>query len=216
MQLWLAWSVCLQWPSLRCRWTKLGGRFSFLYQVWFSLLSSQGKLLLKDFQELCKPAGVETSALQCSGRVAGRSLSLGGGSAPQQGHSHGENHSPITLTVLLPLSTAGVMLASNLTMGLYIHFVPASHNSTVANTSLAISANLPAGPTNYITLIPLLATMFFIMGRCREHRTGHQPGEDASHPRQGDVEQGDWVWSWEEGRCPWKSRKAGICSHFEE
>ncbi|NWS91528.1 GTR6 protein, partial [Toxostoma redivivum] len=65
---------------------------------------------------------------------------------------------------ILLFVSAAVMLASNLTMGLYIHFVPASHNSTVANTTLLSSANLPAGPTNYITLIPLLATMFFIMG----------------------------------------------------
>lgn len=68
----------------------------------------------------------------------------------------------------LPLSTAGVMLLSNLTMGLYIHFMPASQNSTIANKTLVSSANLPAEPTNYITLIPLLATMFFIMGKCRE------------------------------------------------
>lgn len=123
---------------------------------------------------------------------------------------HGEDHPAIILTVLLPLSTAGVMLVSNLTMGLYIHFVPASHNGTVANTTLVGSATLPAEPTNYITLIPLLATMFFIMGRCREHRTGHQPGEGVSHPRQGDVEQGDGVWRWKEGRCPWESKKGGI------
>lgn len=121
---------------------------------------------------------------------------------------HGGDHSPIIPTV--PLSAAGVMLVSNLTMGVYIHFVPVSHNGTVANTTLVSSANLPAEPTNYITLIPLLATMFFIMGRCREHRTGHQPGEGVAHPRQGDTERGDWVWSWKEGRCPWKSRKDGI------
>ncbi|NXY37230.1 GTR6 protein, partial [Pomatorhinus ruficollis] len=65
---------------------------------------------------------------------------------------------------ILLFVSAGVMLVSNLTMGLYIHFVPASHNGTVANTTLASSAHLPAEPTNYITLIPLLATMFFIMG----------------------------------------------------
>ncbi|XP_068887671.1 solute carrier family 2, facilitated glucose transporter member 6 isoform X4 [Aphelocoma coerulescens] len=64
---------------------------------------------------------------------------------------------------ILLFVSAGVMLVSNLTMGLYIHFVPASHNGTVANTTLVSSANLPAEPTNYITLIPLLATMFFIM-----------------------------------------------------
>ncbi|NXA19468.1 GTR6 protein, partial [Ibidorhyncha struthersii] len=65
---------------------------------------------------------------------------------------------------ILLFVSAGIMLASNLTMGLYIHFVPASQNSTIANKTLVSSANLPAEPTNYITLIPLLATMFFIMG----------------------------------------------------
>ncbi|NWZ60493.1 GTR6 protein, partial [Haliaeetus albicilla] len=65
---------------------------------------------------------------------------------------------------ILLFVSAGVMLVSNLTMGLYIHFVPASQNSTIANKTLVSSANLPAEPTNYITLIPLLATMFFIMG----------------------------------------------------
>ncbi|XP_016157918.1 PREDICTED: solute carrier family 2, facilitated glucose transporter member 6 isoform X2 [Ficedula albicollis] len=65
---------------------------------------------------------------------------------------------------ILLFVSAGVMLASNLTMGLYIHFMPASHNGTVANTTLVSSADLPAGPTNYITLIPLLAAMLFIMG----------------------------------------------------
>ncbi|NWR63554.1 GTR6 protein, partial [Bucorvus abyssinicus] len=65
---------------------------------------------------------------------------------------------------ILLFVSASVMLASNLTMGLYIHFVPASQNSTIANKTLESSANLPAEPTNYITLIPLLATMFFIMG----------------------------------------------------
>ncbi|NWY29111.1 GTR6 protein, partial [Pheucticus melanocephalus] len=65
---------------------------------------------------------------------------------------------------ILLFVSAGVMLVSNLTMGLYIHFEPASHNGTVANTTLASAASHPAEPTNYITLIPLLATMFFIMG----------------------------------------------------
>ncbi|KAF1504048.1 Solute carrier family 2, facilitated glucose transporter member 6, partial [Eudyptula minor novaehollandiae] len=65
---------------------------------------------------------------------------------------------------ILLFVSAGVMLLSNLTMGLYIHFMPASQNSTIANKTLVSSANLPAEPTNYITLIPLLATMFFIMG----------------------------------------------------
>uniref|UniRef100_A0A8C3JGU2 Solute carrier family 2 member 6 n=1 Tax=Calidris pygmaea TaxID=425635 RepID=A0A8C3JGU2_9CHAR len=65
---------------------------------------------------------------------------------------------------ILLFVSAGVMLVSNLTMGLYIHFVPASQNGTIANKTLVSSATLPAEPINYITLIPLLATMFFIMG----------------------------------------------------
>ncbi|NXS51976.1 GTR6 protein, partial [Brachypteracias leptosomus] len=65
---------------------------------------------------------------------------------------------------ILLFVSAGVMLVSNLTMGLYTHFVTASQNGTIANKTLLSSATLPAEPTNYITLIPLLATMFFIMG----------------------------------------------------
>ncbi|NXF09687.1 GTR6 protein, partial [Smithornis capensis] len=65
---------------------------------------------------------------------------------------------------ILLFVSAGVMLVSNLTMGIYIHFMPASQNGTIANKTLVSSDNLPAEPTNYITLIPLLATMFFIMG----------------------------------------------------
>lgn len=65
---------------------------------------------------------------------------------------------------ILLFVSAGVMLASNLTMGLYIHLVPSSQNSTIANRTLGSLASPPAEPTNYITLIPLLAAMFFIMG----------------------------------------------------
>ncbi|XP_030363177.1 solute carrier family 2, facilitated glucose transporter member 6 [Strigops habroptila] len=65
---------------------------------------------------------------------------------------------------ILLFVSAGVMLVSNLTMGLYIHFVPASQNGTIANKTLVTSANPFAELTNCITLIPLLATMFFIMG----------------------------------------------------
>ncbi|XP_048821868.1 solute carrier family 2, facilitated glucose transporter member 6 isoform X2 [Lagopus muta] len=65
---------------------------------------------------------------------------------------------------ILLFVSAGVMLASNLTMGLYIHFVPSSENSTTANRTLGSIANPPAEPIHYITLIPLLAAMFFIMG----------------------------------------------------
>lgn len=70
------------------------------------------------------------------------------------------------------------MMASNLTMGLYIHFVPSSENGTIANRTLGSLANPPAEPIHYITLIPLLAAMFFIMGRCTEQepRAGYEPG----------------------------------------
>ncbi|KFP33696.1 Solute carrier family 2, facilitated glucose transporter member 6, partial [Colius striatus] len=65
---------------------------------------------------------------------------------------------------ILLFVSAGVMLLSNLTLGFYIHFVPASQNSSIANVTLVSSAKHPPELTNYITLIPLLATMFFIMG----------------------------------------------------
>ncbi|NXF90789.1 GTR6 protein, partial [Eubucco bourcierii] len=65
---------------------------------------------------------------------------------------------------ILLFVSAAAMLVSNLTMGLYVHFLPTSQNGTAANRTLVSSASLPAEPTNYITLIPLLATMFFIMG----------------------------------------------------
>ncbi|POI31598.1 hypothetical protein CIB84_004651 [Bambusicola thoracicus] len=65
---------------------------------------------------------------------------------------------------ILLFVSAGVMLASNLTMGLYIHLVPSSQNSTIANRTLGSLVSAPAEPINYITLIPLLAAMFFIMG----------------------------------------------------
>lgn len=141
----------------------------------------------------CRSGNFSTTGLRKGGKEVSFPwwwFSSSAGAFP--GSCHGQDHSPIILTVLLPLSTAGVMLVSNLTMGLYIYFVPASHNSTnMPNMTLVSSAHPPAEPTNYITLIPLLATMFFIMGKCREHRAGHQPGEGVSHARQGDVEQGD-------------------------
>ncbi|NWI84652.1 GTR6 protein, partial [Pitta sordida] len=65
---------------------------------------------------------------------------------------------------ILLFVSGGVMLASNLTMGIYILCMSAPQNGTIANKTLVSSENLPAEPTNYITLIPLLATMFFIMG----------------------------------------------------
>ncbi|XP_066466844.1 solute carrier family 2, facilitated glucose transporter member 6 [Tiliqua scincoides] len=64
--------------------------------------------------------------------------------------------------ILLYVS-ASVMLASNLTLGFYIHFVqPHPHNSSalMANGSHEGLAH----PTSGITILPLLATMCFIIG----------------------------------------------------
>uniref|UniRef100_A0A8C8R5X7 Solute carrier family 2, facilitated glucose transporter member 6 n=1 Tax=Pelusios castaneus TaxID=367368 RepID=A0A8C8R5X7_9SAUR len=63
--------------------------------------------------------------------------------------------------------STGIMFAANLTLGLYIHFTsPPSHNSTVPviNGTLESPEILTAEPSRYVTLIPLLATMLFIMG----------------------------------------------------
>ncbi|NXA49810.1 GTR6 protein, partial [Nothocercus julius] len=65
---------------------------------------------------------------------------------------------------ILLFVSAGIMLASNLTMGLYVHFTPPPLNGTTANETLVSWASHEAQPMNYVTLIPLLATMFFIMG----------------------------------------------------
>ncbi|MBZ3873781.1 Solute carrier family 2, facilitated glucose transporter member 6 [Sciurus carolinensis] len=69
--------------------------------------------------------------------------------------------------VLLFVS-ATIMFAANLTLGLYVHFGPRplTPNSTVGleTLSLAGTEQPPATPTSYLTLVPLLATMFFIMG----------------------------------------------------
>lgn len=45
MQPLLAWYASSRWRSLLCRWIKLGGRFSFLYQVCLSPTVVQGKIL---------------------------------------------------------------------------------------------------------------------------------------------------------------------------
>lgn len=62
------------------------------------------------------------------------------------------------------------MFAANLTLGLYIHFGPRplSPNSTAGleSESWGNLAQPLAAPAGYLTLVPLLATMFFIMGRC--------------------------------------------------
>ncbi|XP_043326012.1 solute carrier family 2, facilitated glucose transporter member 6 isoform X1 [Cervus elaphus] len=69
--------------------------------------------------------------------------------------------------VLLFISAAG-MFAANLTLGLYVHFGPKSlaPNSTVGleRAALAGTEQPLATPTSYLTLVPLLATMLFIMG----------------------------------------------------
>lgn len=61
------------------------------------------------------------------------------------------------------------MFAANLTLGLYVHFGPKSlaPNSTVGleRAALAGTEQPLATPTSYLTLVPLLATMLFIMGR---------------------------------------------------
>ncbi|KAL4689913.1 hypothetical protein H8959_012704 [Pygathrix nigripes] len=71
--------------------------------------------------------------------------------------------------VLLFVSAA-IMFAANLTLGLYIHFGPRplSPNSTAGleSESWGDLAQPLAAPAGYLTLVPLLATMFFIMGRC--------------------------------------------------
>ncbi|XP_011786533.1 PREDICTED: solute carrier family 2, facilitated glucose transporter member 6 isoform X2 [Colobus angolensis palliatus] len=69
--------------------------------------------------------------------------------------------------VLLFVSAA-IMFAANLTLGLYIHFGPRplSPNSTAGleSESWGDLAQPLAAPAGYLTLVPLLATMFFIMG----------------------------------------------------
>ncbi|XP_003794902.1 solute carrier family 2, facilitated glucose transporter member 6 [Otolemur garnettii] len=69
--------------------------------------------------------------------------------------------------VLLFISAA-IMFAANLTLGLYVHFGPRplTPNSTMGleNTSLGDPEQPLATPVSCLTLVPLLATMLFIMG----------------------------------------------------
>ncbi|XP_006900623.1 PREDICTED: solute carrier family 2, facilitated glucose transporter member 6 isoform X1 [Elephantulus edwardii] len=69
--------------------------------------------------------------------------------------------------VLLFVS-ASIMFAANLTLGLYVHLGPrpVAPNSTMGleTVPLGVTDQPPASPTSYLTLVPLLATMFFIMG----------------------------------------------------
>ncbi|XP_004849026.1 solute carrier family 2, facilitated glucose transporter member 6 [Heterocephalus glaber] len=64
--------------------------------------------------------------------------------------------------------SATIMFAANLTLGLYVHFSPKplAPNGTVGleNMPWGATEQPPATPTSYLTLVPLLATMFFIMG----------------------------------------------------
>ncbi|CAO2598167.1 Solute carrier family 2, facilitated glucose transporter member 6, partial [Lemmus lemmus] len=69
--------------------------------------------------------------------------------------------------VLLYVS-ASIMFVANLTLGLYIHFGPRhlTPNSTLGLEIMTLGGTEqpPATSFNYLTLIPLLATMLFIMG----------------------------------------------------
>ncbi|XP_030063565.1 solute carrier family 2, facilitated glucose transporter member 6 [Microcaecilia unicolor] len=64
--------------------------------------------------------------------------------------------------------SGSIMFVSTLTTGLYVHFtVVLSHNTSATNntngTLLSLSSD-PTEPINYITLIPLISTMLYIMG----------------------------------------------------
>ncbi|KAM9642402.1 solute carrier family 2, facilitated glucose transporter member 6 isoform 2-T2 [Trichechus inunguis] len=67
-----------------------------------------------------------------------------------------------------PVSPASIMFAANLTLGLYVHLGPSplTPNGTIGLESAPLrdSEQPLASPTSYLTLVPLLATMFFIMG----------------------------------------------------
>ncbi|KAM7093292.1 solute carrier family 2, facilitated glucose transporter member 6 isoform 1-T1 [Molossus nigricans] len=64
--------------------------------------------------------------------------------------------------------SAAIMFAANLTLGLYVHFgpKPLTPNSTMGLESVPLGGTEQplATPTSYLTLVPLLATMLFIMG----------------------------------------------------
>nr|XP_044634388.1 solute carrier family 2, facilitated glucose transporter member 6 isoform X2 [Equus asinus] len=66
------------------------------------------------------------------------------------------------------LQKAAIMFAANLTLGLYVHFGPKhlTPNSTMSLEGMPLGGTEQplATPTSYITLVPLLATMLFIMG----------------------------------------------------
>eukprot|EP00069_Balaena_mysticetus_P010898 bmy_20873T0 len=64
--------------------------------------------------------------------------------------------------------SAASMFAANLTLGLYVHFgpKPLTRNGTMGLESVPLAGTEQplATPTSYLTLVPLLATMLFIMG----------------------------------------------------
>uniref|UniRef100_A0A8C3YH60 Solute carrier family 2, facilitated glucose transporter member 6 n=1 Tax=Catagonus wagneri TaxID=51154 RepID=A0A8C3YH60_9CETA len=66
------------------------------------------------------------------------------------------------------LFVSATMFAANLTLGLYVHFgpKPLTPNSTMGVESVPVAGTEQplAMPTSYLTLVPLLATMLFIMG----------------------------------------------------
>lgn len=74
------------------------------------------------------------------------------------------------------MSTATIMFAANLTLGLYVQLGPRSQsaNGTVGLEGMFLEATEqpPATPPSYLTLVPLLATMVFIMGRCHRGLSG--------------------------------------------
>lgn len=84
------------------------------------------------------------------------------------------------------LSTATIMFAANLTLGLYVHFgpKPLTPNSTVGLESAPLGGTGQplATPSSCLTLVPLVATMLFIMGRCARTPRGQGLGEAAGQP----------------------------------
>lgn len=74
------------------------------------------------------------------------------------------------------MSTATIMFAANLTVGLYVHFgpKPLTPNSTMGLESIPLGGTEQplATPSSYLTLVPLVATMLFITGGYGSATTG--------------------------------------------
>ncbi|XP_048369214.1 solute carrier family 2, facilitated glucose transporter member 6 isoform X1 [Sphaerodactylus townsendi] len=64
--------------------------------------------------------------------------------------------------ILLYIS-AVIMFASSLTLGLYIHYVPLHRNTSTTAVNSSHESLVPH-PANGLTILPLIATMFFIIG----------------------------------------------------